>query len=115
MKYDYHEKHEPDQRFPHGGKEGPMRVSATVTDVLRNFSDYINRVAYRGERFVLTRGGKEVAELVPAPPAGRRLSELPGVLRALPRLDDDEASRLAEDLASARQRLAAAPPDPWAS
>jgi prevent-host-death family protein len=93
-----------------------MHTKATVTDVLRNFSDYINRVSYRGERFVLTRGGKEVAELVPAPPAGRPLAELSDVLDSLPRLGEDEAARLAEDLDRARAEEAARPPkDPWAS
>ena len=91
-----------------------MRVSATVTEVLRNFSDYINRVSYRGERFVLMRGGKAVAELVPAPAAGRRLAELPAVLASLPRLGVDEASRFGADLEAARKGLAQ-PADPWAS
>jgi antitoxin (DNA-binding transcriptional repressor) of toxin-antitoxin stability system len=91
-----------------------MRVSATVTEVLRNFSDYINRVSYRGERFVLMRGGRAVAELVPAPTTGRRLAELPAVLASLPRLGEDEAARLAHDLDSARSALEP-PRDPWAS
>jgi prevent-host-death family protein len=93
-----------------------MRVSATVTDVLRNFSDYINRVAYRGESFVLTRRGKVVAELVPAPPAGRRLAELPGVLASLPSLGAEEAERFAEDIDGARSLSGTqTPDDPWAS
>ena len=90
-----------------------MRLAATVTEVLRNFSDYINRVSYRGERFVLTRGGKAVAELVPAPTAGRRLAELPAVLASLPRLGEDEAARFAHDVDSARSALVP-PVDPWA-
>ena len=91
-----------------------MGVSATVTEVLRNFSDYINRVSYRGERFVLMRGGKAVAELVPAPTAGQRLAELPAVLASLPRLGEEEASRFGVDLEEARRGLAQAA-DPWAS
>jgi prevent-host-death family protein len=88
----------------------------TVTEVLRNFSDYINRVAYRGERFVLTRGGRPVAELVPAQPAGRRLSELASVLGSLPRLGEDEAASFEEDLERARfERGGFLPVDPWAS
>jgi antitoxin (DNA-binding transcriptional repressor) of toxin-antitoxin stability system len=75
-----------------------MRITTTVTDVLRNFSDYVNRVAYRGERFVLTRGGKAVAELIPATPAGSRLADLPEILRSLPRLGPEEAQAFAEDL-----------------
>lgn len=93
-----------------------MRITTTVTDVLRNFSDYVNRVAYRGERFVLTRGGREVAELVPVAPAGSRLAELADVLRSLPRLSPDEAERFAADLERVRDELNRhAPEDPWAS
>jgi prevent-host-death family protein len=93
-----------------------MKVTATVTEVLRSFSDYVNRVAYRGERFVLTRGGRPVAELVPAPPAGRPLAELPAILASLPRLGSEEAARLERDLDEARASLGHAPSaDPWAS
>lgn len=92
-----------------------MRISATVTDVLRNFSDYINRVAYRRERFVLLRGGKAVAELSPVP-TGTRLGDLPGLLRSLPSLSAEEAESFGADLDEARDELSDhAPEDPWAS
>ncbi len=92
-----------------------MRIKATVTDVLRNFSDYINRVAYRGERFVLIRGGRPVAELSPLP-QGTRLGDLPDLLRSLPRLGPEEAARFAEDLDAARRERDAHPPeDRWES
>lgn len=93
-----------------------MRITTTVTDVLRNFSDYVNRVAYRGERFVLTRGGKEVAELSPTTPAGSRLADLPEVLASLPRLGPDEAEAFARDLDRIRHEAdRELPKDPWAS
>lgn len=93
-----------------------MRITTTVTEVLRNFSDYINRVAYRGERFVLTRGGKEVAELAPTAPAGSRLADLPEVLRSLPRLGPDDADAFADDLAGIRDELnLETPRDAWES
>jgi prevent-host-death family protein len=92
-----------------------MKITASVTEVFRNFSDYINRVAYRGERFVLVRGGRPVAELTPVA-TGRRLGELPALLDSLPRLTADEAAALGEDLDRARSDLAERPPgDPWAS
>jgi antitoxin (DNA-binding transcriptional repressor) of toxin-antitoxin stability system len=91
-----------------------MRISASVTDVLRNFSDYINRVVYRRERFVLVRGGRPVAELSPVP-AGTRMADLPGLLSSLPRLGD-EASSFADDLEAGRAELESREPeDPWAS
>lgn len=92
-----------------------MKRNVSVTEVLRNFADYINRVAYRGERFVLLRGGKPVAELLPVP-AGARLGDLPGLLATLPRLSKREAEALAEDIALGRAELNAVPPrDPWES
>jgi antitoxin (DNA-binding transcriptional repressor) of toxin-antitoxin stability system len=64
----------------------------SATSAVRHFSDYLNRVAYRGEVFILSRGGQPLAELRPLP-AGRRLGDLPGMVQGLPPLaaDDDEA------------------------
>jgi antitoxin (DNA-binding transcriptional repressor) of toxin-antitoxin stability system len=92
-----------------------MRLNASVTEVARHFADYINRVAFRGERFILMRGNKPVAGLTPVP-AGRYLSELPTLLASLPRLSSEEASAFAEDLEAARREMAEQPlHDPWAS
>ncbi len=92
-----------------------MRFNPSVTEVVRNFADYINRVAFRGERFTLMRGNKPVAELRPVP-SGRRLGELPELLASLPRLSPDDASALAEDIEAARSELSEQPlSDPWAS
>lgn len=92
-----------------------MKYTATVTEVLRNFADYINRVAYRGDRFVLVRGGKPVAELSPVP-SGTRLGELPALLESLPRLSEAEAQDFADDLARARAELSTiAVRDQWES
>lgn len=90
-----------------------MPKTASVTDVARNFSEFINRVAHRGERFVLMRGGKAVAELRPVP-AGRRLSELPAIFAALPRLGEADAEEFGRDIDAAREELNAVPVrDPW--
>ena len=51
----------------------------TVTQVARNFAEYVNRVAYRRESFTLVRGKKPLAELRPLP-AGARLSSCPACL-----------------------------------
>ncbi len=92
-----------------------MRLNPSVTEVARNFSDYINRVAFRGERFILMRGSKPVAELRPVP-AGKRLGELLELLASLPRLSPEDASALAEDFEVARTELDEQPlQDPWAS
>lgn len=85
----------------------------SVTEVVRNFAEYVNRVVYRRESFVLVRGSKPVAELRPLP-SGRRLGDLPGLLEGLPRLDD--AAEFAADLDVARdQLLDQGVRDPWES
>ena len=85
----------------------------TVTQVARNFAEYVNRVAYRRESFTLVRGKKPLAELRPLP-AGARLSELPVLLASLPRLTADEAGDFADDLVAARDELGEAR-DAWQS
>lgn len=92
-----------------------MRFNPSVTEVARNFAEYINRVAFRGERFVLMRGKKPVAELRPVP-AGKRLGELPALLASLPHLTEADCVTLSTDLDLARSELSATlPRDPWQS
>jgi antitoxin (DNA-binding transcriptional repressor) of toxin-antitoxin stability system len=92
-----------------------MSQTLTVTEVARHFAEYINRVAYRGECFVLVRGNKPMAELRPLP-AGKKLAELPALFASLPHLSVTEAGQLADDLTAAREALARAEVhDPWRS
>jgi antitoxin (DNA-binding transcriptional repressor) of toxin-antitoxin stability system len=92
----------------------PTRL--TVTEAVRNFSEILGRVRFRGERFVLLRGGKPVAELGPtAAAAPVRLGELPAVLEGLPHLEPDDAERFARDLDSGRRAAYPPPTVPWAS
>lgn len=89
--------------------------TVSVTDVVRNFSDYINRIAYRQESFVLCKGKKPVAELRPLP-HGRRVGDLPAIFDSLPVLSPDEAADFADDIAQARVALGTERMrDPWAS
>lgn len=85
----------------------------TVTQVARNFAEYVNRVAYRRESFTLLRGKRPLAELRPLP-TGARLSELPGLFASLPRLTEAEAGALAADLDASRHELGEAR-DAWQS
>ena len=90
-------------------------TSLSVTEMVRGFSDYVNRVAYRGERFILLKGRKPMAELRPLP-AGRLLGELDAVLRSLPALTDAEAEDFAADIEAARAGLPQEGlRDPWQS
>lgn len=89
-----------------------MRI-VSVTEVARNFSEYLNRVAFRGEQFILTRGSREVAELRPRR-RGIPLRELAAGLAAGPRLSEEEAEDFRRDVEDARRRAAALPVrDPW--
>ena len=92
-----------------------MPHTLSVTELVRHFADYINRVAYRGERFRLTRGGKPVAELGPVL-AGRSLTEFPDLVASLPSLSEADAAAFSADLEQARTVLRHfAPTDPWTS
>ena len=84
----------------------------SVTQLARNLADVVNRVAYRGERFLVVRGNRDVAEIGP-PPKGRPLSELPGILAALPRLKPEEVDSFEADLRGARESIRGVPQDPW--
>jgi len=93
-----------------------MRNRLTVTEAVRNFSELLGRVRFKGERFVLLKGGKPVAELVPTEAAAPlRLGELPAVLAGLPHLDPEDADRFEADLESARKAAGLAPTAPWVS
>lgn len=92
-----------------------MKGTISVTEAVRNFADFINRVAYRGEHFVLERGGRPVARLVPVPQAGR-LGDLPHLLANLPTLGGEEADAFARDMEEAAEGLLTlAEGDPWES
>ncbi|MEO0453446.1 MAG: hypothetical protein AAFY98_04840 [Verrucomicrobiota bacterium] len=69
----------------------------SITEAARNFSDFVNRVAYRGERFFLVRGKRQVAELRPVRPSVTR-GEWAAILRNCPSLGKKEASAYIEDL-----------------
>jgi antitoxin (DNA-binding transcriptional repressor) of toxin-antitoxin stability system len=87
----------------------------TVTEAVRHFSEYVSRVAYRHETFVLRKGRKAVAELRPLP-SGRRLGDLPALLRALPHLSQEDAVTFERDMDGARSELDNGElRDPWAS
>lgn len=87
----------------------------TVTEAVRNFSEILGRVRFKGERFVLLKGGRPVAELGPTDAAPVRLEELPAILESLPHLDPEDADRFARELESARAAVGPMPGPPWES
>lgn len=90
-----------------------MSKTVSATDLGRNLADYLNRVSYRGESFVVQRGGRNIAELRPAP-RGLKCSDFIAGYESLPHLDADEVDELAQDLETAREELNAIPQEnPW--
>ena len=91
-----------------------MTKILTVTEMARGFADYINRVAYRGERFILTRGNKPVAEIRPLS-RGITGAELIERLKSVPRLTPEEAEAFGRDIDEARKEMGTIADlrDPW--
>lgn len=90
-------------------------MNVSVTEMARHFSDYLNRVSYAGESFLLVRGKKVLAELHPAP-RGRRMGDLPALFKALPRMEPEDVRDFSRDVEAAKKRLNRRPVrDPWES
>lgn len=94
-----------------------MSKKITVTQAVRTFSEIIGQVRFQRESFILTKGGKPVAEIRPLPSTGPvRLADLPAVLESLPHLDSKEVESFARDLESSREQINKLKPrDPWES
>ena len=83
------------------------RVSAT--EAVRAFSDLLNRIRYRGEEFVIERGGQALCRMVPAAPGRLTMKELGSLLREIPEADAEFAS----DVRRASRRQGRLPRSPW--
>lgn len=88
--------------------QAARRISAT--EASRNFSELLNRVRYRGEVFVVTRGGQAICELRPAATTRFTGADLVTLMRSLPAVDDDYLDGIEETVRS--QPLL--PESPWA-
>lgn len=72
-----------------------MQTTISATELAKNLSDVLNRVRYRGERFIVERNGEPVATL--APPGGSPAVTVGDVFDLLRRMgvpDDDFADDL---------------------
>ncbi len=87
-----------------------METRISATELARRLSDVLSRTHYRGERFVVERGGETVAILEPPSGATRSITlrELLGQIQKL-RPDD----RFAEDLEAIQAEQPAAEPPRW--
>jgi antitoxin (DNA-binding transcriptional repressor) of toxin-antitoxin stability system len=92
-----------------------MPKDIKATDAVRNFSEILSSIKYRGEKYRILRGGKPVAVMSAIEPAKSPavLRDLPALLAGLPVLGD-EAEDFARDLVSARKEATLIPEDgPW--
>jgi antitoxin (DNA-binding transcriptional repressor) of toxin-antitoxin stability system len=83
-------------------KSDSMKLPISATEAARSFSELMNRVRYRGE---VQRGGKPIAEVVPATPAEFSGRELADLLRSLPQ-PDEEYFAAVEDLIAKQSTVA---------
>jgi antitoxin (DNA-binding transcriptional repressor) of toxin-antitoxin stability system len=69
-----------------------MMKTISATDAVRTFSELLNAIKYKGEFYTIIRGGKPAATIGPVETitSMRTLKELALVLKAMPKLDDDD-------------------------
>lgn len=70
-----------------GAYRARRRLSAT--EASRNFSEILNLVRYRGESFLIERGGEPACEIKPATPPRFIVADLAELLNHLPPIDED--------------------------
>ena len=83
-------------------RDASTRVSAT--EAARRFSDLLNRVRYRGESFIIERGGEAICEVKPSAPTRFTGADWLSLSRSLPRVDDGYLDAV-ESAARAQPRL----------
>lgn len=80
-----------------------MQAAISSTETVRNFSELLNNIKYRGDRYTIIRGGKPAASLVPVEPirSGAILADLRKIVLAFPHLDRSDTSFEADVIAAA--------------
>lgn len=83
-----------------------MQTAISSTEVVRNFSELLNNIKYRGDRYTVIRGGKPAASLIPleVSRAEITLSALTKIVRSLPHLDSADSSFEADVIESAKSQ-----------
>jgi hypothetical protein len=82
------------------------RISATAA--ARSFFALMNRVCYRGESFIVERGGKPIGEILPASPPKFSGAQLIDLLRSLPQPDEKYLAAV-EDLTTTQSLVTKSP------
>ncbi|MBI2336076.1 MAG: hypothetical protein HYU97_04870 [Deltaproteobacteria bacterium] len=86
----------------------------SVTKAVRTFSELVNCVYYKKNRYLLVKGNKTVASLEPLTASPEfKVSDFLELLKSLPHLKDQEAKSFQRDLKKAKKGLKS-PHNPWA-
>jgi antitoxin (DNA-binding transcriptional repressor) of toxin-antitoxin stability system len=80
-----------------------MQTAISSTEAVRNFSELLNNIKYRGDRYTVIRGGKPAASLVPVEPirSGATLADLRKIVLAFPHLYRSDTSFEADVITAA--------------
>ena len=80
-----------------------MQSAISSTEAVRNFSELLNNIKYRGDRYTVIRGGKPAASLVPVelPRIGATLADMLEIIRILPHLDSGDTAFEADVMTAA--------------
>jgi hypothetical protein len=82
-------KHRPGNSVREGCGAYRARRRLSATEASRNFSEILNLVRYRGETFLVERGGEPACEIKPATPPRFTVADLAELLKHLPPIDED--------------------------
>ncbi len=90
----------------------PKKISAT--EAARSFSDVVSRVRYRGEEFIVEKGGEAVCRIIPVASSRAAKSTIGDFLRLLEELPpvDDGYRKTIRALTRRQGKL---PRSPWES
>ena len=80
-----------------------MEKHISATRAVRDFSEVLNTIKFKGIRYIIERGGKPIAAMQPIErqPDSKTFGDLIGLLKKLPRLSD-ELDAFAADLTDIR-------------
>ena len=95
------------ERLAHANR----KRSISATEAARSFSELLDRIVYRGESFIVERGGEPVCEMSNVSPLRFTGGDLLSLLNSLPKPDSGYWDALAE----ATEQRETVPESPWGS
>jgi len=92
-----------------------MQTAISSTEAVRNFSELLNNIKYRGDRYTVIRGGKPAASLIPVEPArmGVTLADLRKIVQSLPHLDSNDTTFESDVIAASSSQPPMPEALPW--